>query len=226
LSVIPAPVRLTIKILNSMMEKNLYTAFICISVLALTGCGAGENDPGYEYAPNMYHSVPYEPLKQVTDEEAGKWSELFSENEDNYGEYYNSNPLHVNEMTMREPPANTVRRDRFLPYRIAKDSLVQAAAVENPLPSSEEVLTEGRALYERFCDHCHGPDGQGATEGSVGEVFAGVPSYTSAAVVNVTGGHIFHVITQGKGRMGAHGSQISVEDRWKIVHYVQTLQKK
>ena len=29
------------------------------------------------------------------------------------------------------------------------------------------------------------------------------------------------VITKGKGRMGAHGSQIPVETRWKIVHYVK-----
>ena len=33
------------------------------------------------------------------------------------------------------------------------------------------------------------------------------------------------VITHGKGRMWGHGSQISIEDRWKIVKYVQTLQK-
>ncbi len=208
-----------------MGKSYLYTAFTAAAMLMLAGCGAGENDPGFEYAPNMYHSVPYEPLKQVTDPEAGQWSELFSENEDEFGEYYNSNPLHVNSMTMRVPPANTVRRDTYLPYRIPKDSLTQAASVENPLPASEEVLTEGRELYNRFCDHCHGGDGQGAAEGSVGEVFAGVPSYKSAAVVNVSGGHIFHVITHGKGRMGAHGSQISVEDRWKIVRYVQTLQK-
>ena len=87
------------------------------------------------------------------------------------------------------------------------------------------ALKDGKVLYERFCDHCHGAKGVGPDEGSVGEVFAGVPSYTSDAIKNVSGGHIFHVITQGKGRMGAHGSQISVEDRWKIVRYVQTLQK-
>ncbi len=197
--------------------------------MLLTACGAGENDPGLEFAPNMYHSVPYDPLKQITEEGAGEYAELLDENSDEYGEYYNSNPLNKDAMnsimTMRTPPANTVRRDTYLPYRIPKDSLALAAAtVTNPLPDSEEVLKGGKELYERFCDHCHGAKGLGAEEGSVGEVFAGVPSYTSAAVKNVSGGHIFHVITQGKGRMGAHGSQISVEDRWKIVRYVQTLQ--
>jgi hypothetical protein len=31
------------------------------------------------------------------------------------------------------------------------------------------------------------------------------------------------VITMGKGRMWAHGSQILPKDRWKIVTYVNTL---
>lgn len=207
-----------------MRHSNLIPVFTAVMAVVLTSCGAGKDDPGFEYAPNMYHSVPYDPLKQITEEDAGKYSELFSESEDPYGEYYNSNPLHVNGMTMREPPANTVRRDRFLPYRVHRDSLEQAAMVENPYPASAEVISEGQALYGRFCDHCHGGDGKGAAPGSVGEVFAGVPSYTSAAIKNKPNGHIFHVITHGKGRMGAHGSQISAEDRWKIARYVETLQ--
>lgn len=213
-----------------MRNPYIKISLAALSGLLLTACGAGEDNPGLEFAPNMYHSVPYDPLKQITEEDAGEYAEFLDSNADEYGEYYNSNPLNKDPMnsimTMRTPPANTVRRDMYLPYRIPKDSLALAAAtVNNPLPDSEEVLKGGKELYERFCDHCHGAKGLGAEEGSVGEVFAGVPSYTSAAVKNVSGGHIFHVITQGKGRMGAHGSQISVEDRWKIVRYVQTLQK-
>jgi hypothetical protein len=45
------------------------------------------------------------------------------------------------------------------------------------------------------------------------------------AIKNVTEGHIFHVITYGKGLMGSHGSQVSEEDRWKIAKYVKELQK-
>ncbi len=210
-----------------MTVKNyLHTAFAFFSGLAMVACGASGNDQGLEYAPNMYHSVPYEPLTQIKDKDAGNAAELLDSNDDGHGEYYNSNPLNPSEMTMRVPPANTVPRGKYLPYRIPKDSLELASRImENPLPDSEIIVKQGKELYERFCDHCHGAKGQGAEAGSVGEVFAGVPSYTSAALKDVSGGHIFHVITNGKGRMGAHGSQISVEDRWKIVRYVQTLQK-
>jgi hypothetical protein len=40
-------------------------------------------------------------------------------------------------------------------------------------------------------------------------------------------GEYYHVITLGtlSGLMGAHGSQISPENRWKIIDYVRQLQK-
>ena len=34
-------------------------------------------------------------------------------------------------------------------------------------------------------------------------------------------GHIFHAITYGLNAMGPHASQITEEERWKIVLYVQ-----
>ena len=39
-------------------------------------------------------------------------------------------------------------------------------------------------------------------------------------------GHIFHVITHGKGRMWSHKGQLDPEQRWKIVHYVKDMQSK
>ena len=107
--------------------------------------------------------------------------------------------------------------------RIPKDSIELAAKVKNPIESSDEVLKEAKVLYERYCIHCHGEKGMG--DGLVGQVYKGVTAYNSRAVKDRSEGHIFHVITHGKGRMWGHGSQISIEDRWKIVKYVQTLQK-
>ena len=41
---------------------------------------------------------------------------------------------------------------------------------------------------------------------------------------NLKDGEIFHSITLGFGSMGAHGSQIRTEDRWKLVLYIRRLQ--
>jgi len=200
---------------------NLVTA-IALSTI-IVGCAASGDNPGLEYAPQMYHSTPYEPLTQITDESQGSW--LSSTEAETHGEFYNSNPYNPHRMNMREPVANTIARSKYLPNHIAKEDYeVAEALLTSPLDSADAtVLKDGKILYERFCEHCHGGKGQG--DGSVGKVYKGVTSYTSAAVKDKKAGHIFHVITHGKGRMGAHASQISVEDRWKIVSYVQTLQK-
>lgn len=205
---------------NNFMVKVIYFLLI----LSLYSCGADKDNTGIEYAPQMYHGVSYYPLSQVKDKEAGKW---LSSRKDGLGEFYNSNDNNPHSMNMRIPPKNTVRRtnDGVLPYRISSDSIELAESVlENPFNKNEDsVLLEGKKLYNIYCVHCHGLDGQG--NGLVGEVFKGVPSYNKGRVKNLNEGHIFHVITHGYGRMGSHGSQIELNERWKIVKYVQQLQK-
>lgn len=200
--------------------NKIYTATFIIGAMALAGCKAGGDNPGLEFAPNMYHSVAYEPLKQIKDKESGKW---VNSSEDDIGEYYSSNPYNAYEMNMREPVANTVRRGKYLPYRIPKDSLALAARIMiNPLDSSAAVLADGKRLYAIFCTHCHGD--KGTEPGLVGVKYAGVPSFTSRALIDMTQGHIFHVLSKGKGRMPSHASQLSIEERWTVARYVQVLQ--
>ncbi len=203
------------------MQKGIQIILLIVVAVAVASCTAGVDNPGVEYAPQMYHSTPYEPLSQVQDESMGTW--LDSNPEDGHGEFYNSNPYNPYGMTMLEPVENTIKRGS-LPNHIAPDDYETAAAeLVNPLDSTKEVVAAGKALYERFCIHCHGEKGAG--DGLVGQVFLGVTAYNSATVVDKPGGHLFHVITHGKGRMGAHASQLSEEERWKIVRYVQVLQK-
>ena len=207
------------------IRKNYY--FILLAGIFAAGCTADGNDPGLEYAPQMYHSVPYEPLNQITDKDAGDW--LTSIDDEGQGEFYNSNTYNPHNMNMRVPPANTVRRSAMdgvaaLPYRVPADSLAYASAnLENPLDSAAAVVQGGMLLYNSFCSPCHGGAGQG--DGLVGKVYLGVPAFNKGVYANMTEGHIFHVITHGKGRMYPYASQIDILDRWKIVRYVQTLQQ-
>lgn len=205
------------------MYHKINSILILSVVTLLAACGAKGDKTGYEYAPQMYHSVPYEGLTQITNEEKG---ELISNREDGKGEFYNSNPNNPHSMNMRQPPANTISRNRYglLPTNIHKDSFALAARVlKSPLPNEEALVAEGKLLYDRFCEHCHGGTGQG--DGLVGEVYLGVTAYNSSTVKDQPEGHLYHVITHGKGRMLSHASQLSPMERWKIVRYVQTLQK-
>jgi len=119
------------------------------------------------------------------------------------------NPLGMN---MRLPVAGTVSRKMY-----------SEALLNNPLVATPENIEEGKLQYERFCQHCHGETGKG--DGLVAKAYKGVPVYSSDALKAVNDGHIYHVITHGKGRMWPHGSQISSQNRWKIVLYVHELQK-
>ena len=200
------------------IAKALIFGGSALAISLLAGCKADGDNQGLEYAPQMYHSVAYEPLTQIKDETQGSW---LSTREDEKGEFFNSNPYNPHGMNMREPVANTVPRNKqgYLPYRLKAFELEQAALIKNPLESSEEVLKRGEVLFMQYCSACHGKGGQG--DGKAGEVIGGVANLTGGAYVNLPEGHIFHVITKGKGRMGAHGSQIPEESRWKIVHYVK-----
>ncbi|HEY5747008.1 MAG TPA: cytochrome c [Chryseolinea sp.] len=217
------------------------TLFVAFSAaVVLTSCGAGGENQGTEYAPNMYHSVAYEPYSQITDEDAGRWLTSI-EYPDGHAEFYNSNKFNPYRMNMRESAPHTVARNKhgWLPYRLGKDSLAFAAAnVKSPLDSTAAIIADGKILYETYCDHCHGPKGKGDGKVAAGgikvevngeqkerSIYAGVANLTSDALKGVSEGHIFHVITMGKGLMWSHGSQISPEDRWKIAKYVKTLQK-
>ncbi|HET9052859.1 MAG TPA: cytochrome c [Cyclobacteriaceae bacterium] len=223
--------------------KRLIIGFAGTALLA--ACGAGGDDQGTEYAPNMYHSVAYEPYTQITDKEAGRWTtsieyvvDSVETNFANHAEYYNSNSLNPFRMNMRLPAPNTVSRNKkgYLPYRIGKDSLAFAEDLVSPLDTaaaqSKAILADGKVLYEIYCDHCHGAKGEGdgkvATGVTVDGVersgYGGVANLRGDAIKGISEGHIFHVITMGKGLMQPHGSQISVEDRWKISRYVKALQ--
>ncbi|MBX2967146.1 MAG: cytochrome c [Cyclobacteriaceae bacterium] len=214
------------------------TASLCIGLVVATllaGCRAGGDSPGLEYAPNMYHSVAYEPYTQITNLDAGRWLTSI-EYEDGHAEFYNSNNLNPFKMNMRMPPANTVSRNKLglLPYRLHKDSLESASKLVSPYEGSvDAILADGKALYTMYCTHCHGAKGEGdgkvatgvTVDGVERSMYAGVANLKGDAYKDITEGYIFHVITVGKGLMAPHGSQISQEDRWKISHYVKALQK-
>lgn len=206
------------------MRKSTYLIVLVGVVLAvLSGCTAGVNDTGLEYAPQMYHSTPYEPLSQIQSEEAGSW--LDSNPEDGHGEFYNSNPYNQFKMNMLTPVENTIKRGEFLSDNyIAKDDYAKAEELlTNPFDGDDRALKQGKELYMMNCVHCHGEKGMG--DGLVGKRYKGVTTYNSVTVKDKKAGHIFWVITNGKGRMKSHASQLSVDERWKITSFVQTLQK-
>lgn len=185
------------------------------SALLLAACGDSHNDTGTQFAPQMYDPVGPEAYKQIE-----------------------ANRINPYGLSMRDPARGTVSRRNYhttfgsgdstvtdlMVYNIPKDSIAIAErTLTNPIPQTEAALEEGKVLYGRYCIHCHGEGGKG--DGLVGVEYKGVPSYSAGAYKEMNDGHIFHVITHGKGRMWPHGSQMTPEERWKIVMHVHKLQQ-
>ncbi|MEJ8758257.1 cytochrome c [Pontibacter sp. H259] len=187
--------------MKNFMNIGLKASAVLFSTAVLVAC-SNEQDPGLEYAPDMYHSVPLDPYSQIKD-----------------------NKFNPGGMNMRQPAPGTVARGKQGYNLYLSTDTAEVAGVEllNPLERTEKNLAEGKILYTRFCSPCHGEAGDG--QGLVGQKFKGVPSYTAGRVASLPGGHIYHVITNGRGRMMPHGSQVDPNERWKIVMYVQQLQK-
>jgi len=198
--------------------KLIYRVFAVSGLCLLLSCNKDPNDPGTEFAPQMYHSIPFEPFSQVTDANS---------------EYYNTIKVNPNGQNMRMPVKGTMARKHYSGMvrgtlantlyldDVPADSLDYAAKVlTNPIPFSPAVLDEGKVLYGRYCQACHGEAGLG--DGKVADQYKGVANLVSKAKV-VSEGQIYHVITHGKGRMWPHGSQVNPDERWKIVHFVKSL---
>lgn len=191
----------------SMKKYISFGAFVGIA-LVVASCSKDPQSPGYEYMPDMYRSVG--------------------------SESYQASSVFANGANAQTPVDGSIpyQFDRskiynVLPYNGTNDQAGYDAAVSlvNPIPFSDAVLKEGETLYINNCSHCHGKTGMG--DGQIGKKNPGLipPAYNSADLKSKPAGQIFHVITYGKGMMGPHKYIIPKLDRWKIVHYVQSLQK-
>jgi mono/diheme cytochrome c family protein len=179
---------------------NLKTfAVAAVAVLVLSSCENAPNSPGFEYMPDMYRTPG---LK-----------------------YYNAQVTKDGDTvySAMKPVAGTIARGHMPGVPVGMDYEKAGLYLKNPIANSDKALKEGEALYGKFCVHCHGEAGKG--DGKVGLKLPGAPpAYDGGALKNLPEGKIFYSITNGKGLMGSHASQLSVEERWLLVHYVQKLQ--
>lgn len=188
--------------------KNIYLSgsvfrklLLIFTAVLLAGCNRDRNNPGWDYFPDMFYSTAYET--------------------------YAPNPNFKDGMTMRAPVEGTVPRD-FTPfeYTIAAESRRLAGIeLKNPFLPTDEILNRGKIIYTTFCLGCHGISGDGNGLLYTRGLYPLKPrSLTGNTAAELKDGEIFHTITLGFGSMGAHGSQVLADDRWKLILYIRKLQ--
>ncbi len=136
---------------------------------------------------------------------------------------------------MADTPTVKAQRDYLDPpeHALAVDAMIYPETVEeseavltNEVAVNNEVLSEGKELYETYCQVCHGADAKGGPN-MLGPQAPLPPDITHPAYASRADGFYFHRITFGKlPLMPGYGHATDRVERWKIVHYVRTLQKK
>lgn len=190
------------------MNKRNITNIVFASftfVAVLTSCH-DKRSRGLEYAPNMYEPIAYNPDQK--------------------------NPNFADGKTAQLPPKGTnpvgFARFDFPETREGYDAA--SASAVNPLVKNKKNLEEGKQLYVAMCSPCHGTLGKG--NGHIVELgkFPAPPSYSTGvssrggAMKDLTDGKIYHTIQYGLNLMGSYASQLSPQERWKVVLYVHELQ--
>jgi mono/diheme cytochrome c family protein len=170
---------------------------LMVATLWLSGCGDSREARAREYAPDMVRGPAYKAFAP--------------------------NSATGDGLTLRPPVLGTIARG-YHPFHYGPGEPEAERAgreLTNPLPQGPRTLAEGKALYQTYCAVCHGPGGKGN-----GPLAAKIPtpaSYSSERVMAFAPGRIFHVITNGSGKMPSHAGQVSAGERWKIVSYVQNV---
>lgn len=191
------------------MKKSIFIIG-ALTVVTLSSCWwkAGANDPGIEYAPDMYYSKGYEPMSQFSDSSKYRYNPYF--------------------MTMREPVEGTVaigQLDYQYPYENTNEGYTAAAGLSMNITLDEKDQLEGERMFGIYCSPCHGM--HGGNDGPVSKkqnvLKPAWPNYQDKYIKEIPIGRIYHVITYGKNNMGSYAYALTPKQRWSVATYVKRL---
>lgn len=219
----------------------LLLGIIGLFVLSRVACNKSNgNNPGYEYMPDMGHSIAYE-ANTENYYSLNRWT-----SEEEYLKY--AQPRKPIQGTVPRGQAGTVGRpdvaealegtptNGYVPYYYGNTEEERTLAMNDPkislanyMPTiTESEMSEAKELYEIFCGICHGEKGDGAgylvRDG--GKYPAAPSNYLNEEFLAATDGRYYHAIMHGKNVMGAYKDKLSFKERWMVIHYIRSLQHK
>lgn len=183
--------------MNHALRLLTVVALACTS--ACVACGTDEPlEPCREYVKDMIDSVPYDSFAP--------------------------NPVLRDHKTLQPPaPGTLALGNEPFDYAATPDEALRAGReLTSPLTATPESIARGDRVFHTVCYVCHGD--RGAGDGPVIPRFPRPPSLTAAHAKGLPDGQIFHIITRGQGLMPSHAAQVRPDDRWRVIHYLRSLQ--
>ncbi len=95
------------------------------------------------------------------------------------------------------------------------------AILQNPVAPSNSSLENGKELYLSYCAPCHGNNGKG--NGAKAKDLEPKPADLTKVTNENVDYHIYLQISLGRDGMPIWKRELSENDRWDIVNYLNTL---
>src|SRR5271163_3268456 len=110
----------------------------------------------------------------------------------------------------------------------AKDVTIplEAGKMKNPLPETDEVLSQGQEVFLGSCAQCHGADARGNTD--IGRnMNPPAMDLSSPHVQHWNDAELFWIIQNGVRLSGMPSwkSSISADDTWKLARFIHNLSR-
>jgi len=172
---------------------------IAVACIPLAACGRGDHRRGWDW----------ERMRQQPRYDVYEASRFFADS-----------------AVMQSPPAGTIAREQLVGQPlVAEGEEGGREATVIPVPVTPALLSLGQSRFQIFCAVCHGAGGYGGSIVAANMLPPHPPSLRSPATRALPPGRVFRVITQGFGRMPSYATQLSVEERWAVIAYLQRLQQ-
>lgn len=188
---------------RTMMLKHIIrTSILALSAAAIvTSCDTSPEHPGYIYFPDMTYSQAYETMTP---------NEILADSQTQQLGVYGAIPR------------------GFQPFHFANtisDYARAATELINPVAATKENIEAGKYFFNIYCAICHGEGGEGNGHIVQLEKFPAPPTYFNDYMLALEDGKMFFSIHYGKGLMGSYASQLTQEERWKVILYINKLQE-
>lgn len=131
---------------------------------------------------------------------------------------------HRSVRTFERPPIAPVEKTMSISQEPAMTREEARERLTNPTPPTPESLGRGKALYNNLCYPCHGVKGHG--DGPVAKKFVTPANLSLPMYVEMSDGYIYGTIRNGGVNMPGQGTALYPSERWDVVNYVRSLQKR
>ena len=198
---------------NSGMKKrfdnktgSLIAGIAIFSIVVIqSSCYYSRSSPGWEYMPDMVHSIAYET--------------------------YAVNPNFPDSSNALRPVTGTIPRGAYMPFHYSPNPSgydSAGAMLHFPTWLTETDRAEGKRLFQIYCAVCHGLSGKGdgtiVSNTSLKNPFPPPPSYFDDLHLNLPEGKEYYSVHYGKNLMGPYSKVLDHDQLWKVVYYVKSLQ--